>query len=131
MLNTTWSETGLRVGFSPFPLHEHSDGTMFNFEEIARSTAPTGVAALIHAAVGERAISGDRSCLAVSSPSRPAGRPQRWNFVDGGYVDNSGATSALEIYQQLAHYLPAPPGAHPRRAAQYPPLFEIDLRLCC
>ena len=30
-----------------------------------------------------------------------AKREKRWNFVDGGYSDNSGATTALDIYRAL------------------------------
>jgi hypothetical protein len=33
-------------------------------------------------------------------PSKAYG-DRRWNFVDGGYADNSGATTAMDIYRKL------------------------------
>jgi hypothetical protein len=126
ILNTTWSETGYRVAFAPYPLHAISDGTMFNFAEIA--TANTIGRTLIEAAVVSARFPGIVPAWPVINP-RP-GEKQRWNFVDGGYVDNSGATSALEIYTQLAQYLPPAANASSLYQRKYPPLgMEIDLRL--
>ncbi len=131
LLNTTWSETGLRVAFSPFPLHKHSDGTLFNFEEIVDFNKLVdrrrGQRSLIEAAMVSARFPGIVPAWVIEHKPDGAVSPLRWNFVDGGYVDNSGATTAVEIYQQLARYLPAPPGA--LQAVRRNAPFEIDLRL--
>ena len=127
LLNTTWSETGYRVGFAPFKLHAISDGTMFNFNEIA---APSAIErSLIQAAMVSARFPGIVPAWPID-PHPTDGRRQRWNFVDGGYVDNSGSTSALEIFEQIAQYLPPPTNASSLYQRKYPPLgMEIDLRL--
>ena len=113
LLNTTWSETGYRVGFAPFPLYASSEGTLYNFEEIAARAAVRR--SLIEAAVVSARVPGIVPAWHFD-PLPNDGRRQRWNFVDGGYVDNSGSTSAVEIYEQIAKIKGKLP-------------FQIDLRL--
>lgn len=116
ILNATWSETGYRVAFAPFSLHAVSDGTLFAYpiddkivdfsvfgiktsgalEERRRSTA---MVSLIEAAFVSARFPGIVPAYQLDAFSGPEKRT--WNLVDGGYVDNSGATTALELYKAL------------------------------
>jgi hypothetical protein len=120
VLNATWVETGYRVAFAPFHLHD-VDESLFSFSDEAMpdESCPQkerhGCVSLIEAAaVSARfplmlpPFSVD---LADAGPAHAGkqiarGDPQanddrRWNFVDGGYADNSGATTALDLFQAL------------------------------
>ncbi len=103
ILNTTWSETGYRVAFAPFALHANSDGALFAFNEILGPNHPSAKPTLIQAAMVSARFPGVVPAWPVDMPAPT--KLLRWNFVDGGYVDNSGSTTALEIYQQLQRYV--------------------------
>jgi hypothetical protein len=117
VLNATWVETGFRVAFAPFHLHA-VDESLFSFSDEKmpdESCERQGCVSLIEAAaVSARfplMLPPFSVALADTGPAearKEAGRgdPQakadrRWNFVDGGYADNSGATTALDLYQAL------------------------------
>jgi hypothetical protein len=118
VLNATWVETGFRVAFAPFHLHD-VDESLFSFSDEAMPdvSCPTnerqGCVTLIEAAaVSARfplmlpPFSVDLTDAGPEHDGKETARggPQtnrRWNFVDGGYVDNSGATTALNLYQAL------------------------------
>jgi len=117
VLTSTWVETGYRVAFAPFPLHGASDGTLFSFPmagasgkddfkahgiEIGNEFKTTS---LIEAAMVSARFPGIVSAYTVKAilkSDSDQSRLRSWNFVDGGYVDNSGASTALEIYQALS-----------------------------
>jgi hypothetical protein len=100
-------ETGLRVAFAPFHLHD-IDESLYSFsdaltpnEDCLAKKEKHGCLSLMGAA-------------AVSARFPPVFPPfsmeltdgTRWNFVDGGYSDNSGATTALDLYQALQNVNP-------------------------
>jgi hypothetical protein len=103
LLNATWVETGYRVAFAPFSLGGMRDGTLYAFGDPKLASGPGGNLSLAGAAIVSarfpgvvpafsfmrRGVGGDKSSI------------QRWNFVDGGYADGSGAATALEIYKAL------------------------------
>jgi hypothetical protein len=96
VLNSTWVETGFRVAFAPFALHE-SDDSLYSF---AHEAMPGDEAtSLIQAAVVSARFPG--MLPAYSMVMKANGRPLRWNFVDGGYADNSGASTALALHRAL------------------------------
>jgi len=105
VLNATWVETGFRVAFAPFVLHD-IDESLYSFsdegmpDESCRENAPRkSCFSLIDAA----AVSA-RFPLVLppfSAEMQNASGSKRWNFVDGGYTDNSGATTALDLYEVL------------------------------
>lgn len=109
ILNTTWSETGYRVAFAPFPLHAISDGTLFShpsggattdFGAFGIKTSGEPSESLIEAAFISARFPGIVPAYSFSALSGQ--QPRNWNLVDGGYIDNSGATTALELYKALA-----------------------------
>ena len=96
ILNTTWVETGFRVAFSPFPLKRGiGDGTLYAFSELPGAN-------ISQISLLEAAVASARFPLISSAWNLPHTGGRSWNFVDGGYADNSGSTSALEIYKALA-----------------------------
>ena len=102
VLNATWVETGFRVAFAPFHLHDideslysFSDAPMPNEDCLANEEKHGCVSLMGAAAVSARFP----PVLPPFSTELTDGT--RWNFVDGGYSDNSGATTALDLYQAL------------------------------
>lgn len=111
VLNTTRSETGDRVAFAPFRLRPVGDGTLISFAELEWANVE---ATLIEAAVTSARFPAMMPAKIIpfempkganagtQGETRPASANGRWrNFVDGGYADSSGATTALEIYHEL------------------------------
>jgi hypothetical protein len=112
VLNATWAETGFRVAFAPFHLHD-IDESLYSFSDqlMPDESCPT--------------ISNKQSCVslmqaAIVSARFPLilppfsavlkdsdGKSKRWNFVDGGYSDNSGAMTALALYDALNSVAPS------------------------
>jgi hypothetical protein len=102
VLNATWVETGFRVAFAPFHLHDideslysFSDALMPNEDCLAKEEKHGCVSLMGAAAVSARFP------LVLPPFSTELTDGKRWNFVDGGYTDNSGATTALDLYQTL------------------------------
>lgn len=112
ILNATWVETGYRTAFAPFPLHSIDD-SLYSF--LDKEMPDDRKLSLIDAAgvsarfpgvvppysvkvqVNESGKSGGQAADQNVTPSEP----MRWNFVDGGYSDNSGAATALSVYKAL------------------------------
>lgn len=143
VLNTTTAETGYRVAFAPFYLNAITDQTLYSFDEfIQQGTKPGTQKATCdtaecnknpphHPAAVEKPenpTSADDVSLifaAVASARFPLILPPltvfesgaRLNFVDGGYVDNSGATTALDIYRSIQAPSSAGEGPNSRNAA--------------
>lgn len=103
VLNTTRAETGDRVAFAPFKLEPVGDQTLYSFSEL-KGVKP-GVS-LIEAAVTSARFPGMLPAKILPYTPLPGGRTLWRNFVDGGYADASGSTTALEIYQSLQQELP-------------------------
>jgi hypothetical protein len=120
VLNATWVETGSRAAFAPFLLN-NIDSSLYSFTDLvsldkldSRSPPKSGAGphpislSLIDAAVVSArfpAILPPYSLdIDTSLTAKVQNAPRtrlRWNFVDGGYADFSGATTALAIYQAL------------------------------
>jgi len=99
VLNTTWAETGYRVAFAPFTFRSSTgnDGTLYSF---ADADMPGQNISLLDAAVVSARFPGILPPYSVKMTSGETG-PRRWNFVDGGYSDLSGAATALAIFNAL------------------------------
>jgi hypothetical protein len=98
VLNSTWVETGFRAAFAPFRLHD-LDESLYSFfdtsmpdERSTRLVEAAGVSARFPL------------IMPPFSAALPDGR--HWNFVDGAYSDNSGVTTALDLYRMLRDIAP-------------------------
>jgi hypothetical protein len=96
VLNTTWVETGFRVAFAPFPLHA-IDETLYSFSD--ENMPGEGKISLIEAAVVSARFPGMLPPYSILMNASKG--DLRWNFVDGGYSDNSGASTALALYRTV------------------------------
>jgi hypothetical protein len=97
LLNSTWAETGFRVAFSPFALHDYDD-SLYSFSD--KNMPGDQQKDLMGAAVVSARFPGMLPPYTVTMKEQNGELP--WNFVDGGYSDNSGASTALAIYRALA-----------------------------
>jgi len=97
LLNSTWAETGFRVAFSPFALHDYDD-SLYAFSD--KNMPGDQKMNLIDAAVVSARFPGMLPPYSITMKENDRELP--WNFVDGGYSDNSGASTALAIYRALA-----------------------------
>jgi hypothetical protein len=105
VLNATWVETGFRVAFAPFLLNA-TDESLYSF---ADKGMPDEEADCQKAEKERRVCTSLMAAAAVSARfplvlppfSTAMSGDRRWNFVDGGYTDNSGATTALDLYRAL------------------------------
>jgi hypothetical protein len=105
VLNATWVETGFRVAFAPFLLNA-TDESLYSF---ADKGMPDEEADCQKAEKDRRVCTSLMAAAAVSARfplvlppfSTAMNGDRRWNFVDGGYTDNSGATTALDLYRTL------------------------------
>jgi hypothetical protein len=97
VLNATWVETGYRVAASPFALKQFGAGTLYSFDELKGDLQVKGPdPTLIEAAV----ISA-RFPVIMPPAALNLNKESRLTFVDGGYVDSSGAATALQLYNAL------------------------------
>lgn len=119
VLNTTRTETGDRVAYAPFKLRHVGDGTLLSFSELED---PDNKATVIEAAVTSARFPAMMPAKVIRYQRSAAPRQHgRWrNFVDGGYADSSGATTALEIYSDLLKVV-----RDPQKAWAH----HVDLRL--
>ena len=105
VLNATWVETGFRVAFAPFLLNA-TDESLFSFadkgmpDEEADCQKPEKERRVCTSLMAAAAVSA-RFPLVLPPFSTAMSGDRRWNFVDGGYTDNSGATTALDLYRAL------------------------------
>ncbi|MDX2290046.1 MAG: hypothetical protein NW217_14660 [Hyphomicrobiaceae bacterium] len=126
VLNTTWSETGYRVAFAPFRLEAGTDDTLLSFRDVRFAGTRLRTDSVISAAVASARFPGMLPAYTLpplSAATRKDGDGSkrsagRWNFVDGGYADNSGAATASDLYRALAAV-----------AASDPRYADVDLRL--
>ena len=102
VLNSTWVEMGFRVAFAPFRLHD-LDESLYSFldpsmpnENCPFKNDPQSCVSLMTAAGVSARFPGIMPPFSVK-----VGGGKRWNFVDGAYSDNSGATTALDLYKAL------------------------------
>jgi hypothetical protein len=107
ILNSTWVETGFRVAFAPFHLHD-LDESLYSFSDpsMPHEDCPTihnkqSCVSLMQAATVSARFP---FILPPFSATMPDGK--HWNFVDGAYSDNSGASTALDIYRALEDVAP-------------------------
>jgi hypothetical protein len=96
VLNATWAETGFRVAFSPFPLHADDD-SLYSFSDEYMPDHKN--IQLMDAAVVSARFPAILPPHSVTMKANNGGL--RWNFVDGGYSDSSGASTALALYRAL------------------------------
>ena len=125
VLNTTFAETGKRVAFANFRLKSAGEGSLHSFADpdfrridgnpnlpADTSLATAAVASarfpILMPAFVVAAASGDKGSAEVA---------KRWNFVDGGYADNSGVASAAAMFGALEKFL------------EKNPKYKIDLKL--
>jgi hypothetical protein len=131
VLNTTSAETGYRVAFAPFSFGSCRDRSLYAFgdsELVAAADAktaitPCGNRKTAHAmpqqakqAIGRvnpkprapqdvslmfAAVASARFPLIVPPYSVTTASGYRLNFVDGGYADNSGSQTALDLYRAV------------------------------
>jgi hypothetical protein len=107
VLNATWVETGFRVAFAPFHLHE-LDESLYSFSDVSMPSEDCPKEKDKRACVSlmDAAAVSARFPLVLPPFSTEMTDGKRWNFVDGGYTDNSGATTALDLYQTLKNVDP-------------------------
>ena len=113
LLNATSAETGQRVAFAPYSLIGVGDGTLHAFGDLDRMLHVLGPSRndldkleLIDAAVTSARFPGILPAWSLHHAGR-TGVPQvarRLNFVDGGYLDPSGATTAVDVVERLQKF---------------------------
>jgi Patatin-like phospholipase len=103
VLNSTWVETGFRVAFAPFHLND-IDESLYSFSDPLMPDEHDKTL-MEAAAVSARFPLILPPFSAVMTDPNTTDR-KRWNFVDGGYSDNSGATTALDLYRTLKSVAP-------------------------
>jgi hypothetical protein len=118
VLNTTWSETGYRVVFAPFVPASAADETLLSFFDRRFDDVRTRSDNVVSAAVASARFPGILPAYTMPAPASSA-NAGRWNFVDGGYVDGSGAATAADLFQALEAVV----------AAKDQNFADIDLRL--
>jgi Patatin-like phospholipase len=99
VLNTTWAETGDRIAYAPFDLEKVGDRTLKSASNLDDKLG--GEVELIKAAIASARFPAVLPAMIVLRPSGQGQKVLWWNFVDGGYADASGTTTALEIYKAL------------------------------
>jgi hypothetical protein len=134
VLNTTSAETGYRVAFAPFGLQGSADKSLYSFadnqfvEDSAAepsTTKPQSPKKCSDSGKEESPSESEDVALmfsAVASARFPFILPpystlskcrNRLNFVDGGYADNSGTETALDIYRAIV-----PENSQPKASEQ-------------
>jgi hypothetical protein len=103
VLNSTWVETGFRVAFAPFDLHA-TDESLYSFSDVGMPNEHQ--ANLMSAAAVSARFPLIMPPFSVAMQNPDKATPQkmdtkRWNFVDGAYSDNSGASTAVDIYRAI------------------------------
>jgi hypothetical protein len=93
VLNATWVETGYRVAFAPFKLRG-AGTTLYSFQDDDFRDGLQGPS-LARAAIASARFPAILPAFIINRGNK------RWNFVDGGYKDSSGALTALDIYTAI------------------------------
>ncbi|MGE3228321.1 MAG: hypothetical protein AB7J30_02670 [Hyphomicrobium sp.] len=119
VLNTTWVRVGNRVVYAPFKLQSDKFVTLDAFGEGGElsSAWPNRYdkVPLVRAAVDSARFPG----IVPAQELKTDDGKERWYFVDGGYVDASGAMTAQEIYRSLKEIIEDKPDQ----------FGQVDLRL--
>ncbi len=113
VLNTTWVETGSRVAFAPFKLKKAGGGDLLSFaDDWFQHSDVVANAKVLQAGVVSARFPGTSPAWQLADIKVPVtveGKPdqqrleaQTWNFVDGGYADNSGMLTAYDMYKVLS-----------------------------
>ncbi len=112
LLNTTWVETGSRVAFAPFKLKQVGGGNLYSFaDDLFQHSSRVKDTKTLQAGVVSARFPLTSPAWQLDDVKVPAiddktGKTQletrTWNFVDGGYADNSGMLTAHDIYKKLA-----------------------------
>lgn len=108
VFNTTLTRDGTRVIFSPFDFGSDRPVSLNTFTALGQSNAlsqrldratpePLSNVTLMQSAVVSARFPGVVSAFELTSQDN-----SRWYFVDGGYVDASGALTAYDIYRALS-----------------------------
>jgi hypothetical protein len=101
LLNTTFVETGQRVAFSPFGLKDLQDRSLLAFKDLGFNQARQRK--INRDTLAEAAVASARFPGLMPAYQTPAmSDRERWNFVDGGYADNSGAATAAAIVKAIS-----------------------------
>ena len=93
-LNTTWVEMGFPVAFAPFALND-LDESLYSFVD-QKMPKLDNISLMQAAGASARFPLVMPPFSAVMSEGK-----KRWNFVDGGYSDNSGSTTAMSMYNAV------------------------------
>jgi len=104
VLNSTWVETGFRVAFAPFRLND-TDESLYSFSDVGMPDEHDK--SLMEAAVVSARFPLILPPFSVVMNGSKPGQRKHWNFVDGGYSDNSGATTAFDLYKTLRSIAPS------------------------
>lgn len=100
VLNTTWVRVGNRVVFAPFRIEANDLVTLTTFvkmqDRAPKWTHPISDISLADAAVTSARFPAVLAALEMEGTVEKKNR--RFSFVDGGYVDSSGALTAYDIY---------------------------------
>jgi hypothetical protein len=88
----------------PFSVMMSSAGSSAHVSNASpgNATAPSGGSGATNNAVPPSAGAGPTG----GPPTKQKSSQKRWNFVDGAYSDNSGATTALDIYKAVEKIAP-------------------------
>jgi hypothetical protein len=115
ILASTSVETGQRVAFSPMSLNRLGDGNIYAFQDLQVSLSPASAHALADLTLIDAAVTSARfpgvlpawpiTYASQVSTSGLGSGFRRLNFVDGGYADASGASTAAEIIAALRQYI--------------------------
>lgn len=96
-LNSTSAETGRKGIITPLAIENDSNFKgIIDIQEVVYRQIPLKTAASISARFP--IVTPPATIRNINEPSRDAG-----NFVDGGYLDNSGTTTLLSILSSLTH----------------------------
>ena len=133
LLASTSVETGHRIVHSPFSLSRVGDGTLQSFADLEhqlrlqdKSLAKIRRQSIIEAAVTSARFPGvlpawplwhhvrderaeiDDDKRKQNNPEAAVYRLNRLNFVDGGYADSSGTTTAADVVRRLQRFINEP-----------------------
>jgi hypothetical protein len=103
VLNSTWVETGFRVAFAPFDLHA-TDESLYSFSDVGMPDEDQANLMSAASVSARFPLIMPPFSVAMQSPDKANPKSmdtKRWNFVDGAYSDNSGASTAIDIYRAI------------------------------
>lgn len=99
VLNTTLAETGERIAFAPFRLHDIGQGSLSSWQD--DHVSPLFPAQPRPITLAEAAVASARFPGLMPAMPRRTSKGGWINLVDGGYADNSGVATASAIYDVM------------------------------